>query len=142
MSVFSVRGRMPRGGRLGHDGGMDKFIATGAAAYAALGVASFLKPALVPQLFGGSAPTVDSRTEIRAVYGGLPLAMAGTLVASPAAAVPLGVVTAGMAAGRAASSVVEKRPPSPLMAAFIAIEVGLAAALLLGGRRVGAGPRE
>jgi hypothetical protein len=114
---------------------MNKLIASGAAAYAGLGVVSFLKPAMVPALFGGSAPTVDSRTEIRAVYGGLPLAMAGTLIASPASAVPLGIATAGMAAGRAASGVVEQRPPSLVMAGFIAIEAGLAVALLLGGRR-------
>jgi len=115
--------------------GMDKLIATGAAAYAGLGIASFLKPALVPAVFGGSAPTVDARTEIRAVYGGLPLAMAGTLAVAPASAVPLGVATAGMAAGRAASGLVEKRPPSAITVGFIAIEVALAAALLLGGRR-------
>lgn len=114
---------------------MNKLIATGAAAYAGLGVVSFLKPAMVPAVFGGTAPTVDSRTEIRAVYGGLPLALAGTLAASPASAVPIGVATAGMAAGRAASSLVERRPPSPTIAAFTAIEVGLATALLLGARR-------
>jgi hypothetical protein len=114
---------------------MDKLIATGAAAYAGLGVVSFLRPAMVPALFGGSAPTVDARTEIRAVYGGLPLAMAGTLLAAPSSAVPLGIATAGMAVGRAASSLAEQRPPSALMAGFIAIEAGLAVALLLGGRR-------
>lgn len=114
---------------------MNRLIATGAAAYAGLGVVSFLKPAMVPAVFGGSAPTVDSRTEIRAVYGGLPLAMAGTLALAPATGVPLGIATAGMAAGRAASSLVEKRPPSPTIAAFIAIEAGLAAALVLGARR-------
>jgi hypothetical protein len=116
---------------------MDRLIATGVAAYAGLGVAAFLKPAMVPALFGGTAPTVDARTEIRAVYGGLPLAIAGTLAVAPTSAVPLGLATAGMAAGRAASGLVEKRPPSALMAGFIAIEAGLAAALVLGGRRAG-----
>lgn len=113
---------------------MNRLIATGAAAYAGLGVVSFLRPAMVPALFGGSAPTPDSRTEIRAVYGGLPLAMAGTLLASPASAGPLGLATAGMAAGRAASGVVEGRQ-TPIMAAFIGIEAALAAALLLGARK-------
>lgn len=114
---------------------MNRLIATGALAYAGLGVVSFVRPAMVPAVFGGTAPTVDARTEIRAVYGGLPLAMAGTLAAAPSAGVPLGIATAGMAAGRAASSIMEKRRPSPVIAAFIAIEAGLAAALLLGGRR-------
>lgn len=116
-------------------GRMNKLIATGAAAYAGLGIVSFIKPAMVPALFGGSAPTVDSRTEIRAVYGGMPLAMAGTLALAPSSAVPLGIATAGMAVGRAASGAIEKRPPSLVTGAFIAIEAALAAALLLGGRR-------
>lgn len=115
---------------------MNKLIVSGAAAYAGLGIVSFLKPAMVPALFGGSAPTVDSRTEIRAVYGGMPLAMAATLAFAPSSAVPLGIATAGMAAGRAASGAMEQRPPSVVTGAFIAIETGLAAVLLLGGRQV------
>lgn len=114
---------------------MNRLIAAGAASYAGLGVVAFLRPAMVPSLFGGSAPTEDARSEIRAVYGGLPLAIAGALVANPASAGTVGVMTAGMAAGRTASSLVEKRRPSPLIGAFIAIEAGLAAALLLGGRK-------
>ena len=90
---------------------------------------------MVPATFGGTAPTPDARAEIRAVYGGLPLAIAGTLLVSPSSAVPLGIATAGMAAGRAASGLVEEEPPSMLIKAFIAIEVALAGVLLLGGRR-------
>lgn len=44
--------------------------------YAGIGVFALVKPALVPQMFGGDAPTSESRTEIRAVYGGIPLAFA------------------------------------------------------------------
>lgn len=114
---------------------MNRLIASGAAAYAGIGVVSFLRPAMVPALFGGTAHTADSRAEIRAVYGGLPLAIAGSLVVAPSSAVTMGVLSAGMAAGRAASGVIEDQPPSPVIKAFIGIEAALAAALLMGGRR-------
>jgi len=114
---------------------MNRLIAAGAASYAGIGVVSFLRPAMVPALFGGTAPTADARTEIRAVYGGLPLAIAGSLVVAPSTAVAMGVLSAGMAAGRAASGLVEEEPPSPVIKAFIGIEAALAAALLMGGCR-------
>lgn len=116
---------------------MNPLIALGAASYAGLGVVSFLKPGVVPAVIGGTAPTADSRTEIRAVYGGLPLAFAASLVATPSSGTAIGLATAGMAAGRAASSVFEGAP-SPKMAAFVAMEALIAGALLLGARRAGA----
>ncbi len=116
---------------------MNRLIALGAASYAGLGIASFLKPEVVPAVIGSTAPNADSRTEIRAVYGGLPLAFAASLAASPASGTAIGVATAGMAAGRAASAVFEG-PPSPKMVGFIALEAAIAGALLLGARRVAA----
>lgn len=112
---------------------MNPLIATGAAAYAGLGLVSFLKPGVVPAVIGSIAPNADSRTEIRAVYGGLPLAFAATLAASPASGTAVGVATAGMAAGRAGSAVFEGRP-SAKMAGFIALEAMIAGALLWGAR--------
>lgn len=44
--------------------------------YAGIGIFALVKPVLVPQMFGGDAPTSESRTEVRAVYGGIPLAFA------------------------------------------------------------------
>lgn len=114
---------------------MNRLIAAGAASYAGLGIVSFLRPAMVPALFGGSAPTPDSRSEIRAVYGGLSLAVAGALVVNPASAGTVGVMTAGMAAGRAASVVVEQNRTTAVIPAFVAIEAVLAGALLLGARQ-------
>ncbi len=119
------------------DDWMNALIATGAAAYAGLGIVSFLKPGAVPAVVGSTAPNADARTEIRAVYGGLPLAFAASLVAAPASGTAIGVATAGMAAGRAASAVFEGRP-SPKMAGFIALELVLAGALLVGARRASA----
>lgn len=122
--------------RVAHDGGMNPLIATGAAAYAGLGLVSFLKPGVVPAVIGSTAPDADARTEIRAVYGGLPLAFAATLVANPASGTAIGVATAGMAAGRAGSAVLEGMP-SAKMAGFIALEAAIAGALLWGARSVG-----
>jgi len=113
---------------------MNRLIAIGAASYAGLGLVSFLKPGSVPAVIGSTAPNADSRTEIRAVYGGLPLGFAASLVAAPSSATAIGVATAGMAAGRAASAVFEG-PPSPKMAGFIVLEAVLAGALLLGARQ-------
>ncbi len=113
---------------------MNRLIALGAAAYAGLGVASFLKPDVVPSVIGYTAANADTRTEIRAVYGGLPLAFAATLAASPSSGTPIGIATAGMAGGRIASSVFEGRP-SAKMAGFVALEVLTAAALVLGARQ-------
>lgn len=113
---------------------MDKLIAVGVAAYAGLGTASFLKPDVVPAVIGFAAPGPDARTEIRAVYGGLPLAFAATLAASPASGTAIGIATAGMAAGRLGSSFFEGRP-SAKMAAFIVMESVVAGALIRGARR-------
>ncbi|AKP57149.1 DUF4345 family protein [Mycobacteroides abscessus] len=44
--------------------------------YAGIGIFALAQPARVPQIFGGTASTSESRTEIRAVYGGIPLALA------------------------------------------------------------------
>lgn len=114
---------------------MNPLIATGAAAYAGLGLVSFLKPGVVPAVIGSTAPNADARTEIRAVYGGLPLAFAATLVASPASGAAIGLATAGMAAGRAGSAVFEG-VPSAKTAGLIALEAAVAGALLWGARSV------
>jgi len=117
-----------------HDGGMNRLIAIGAASYAGLGIVSFVKPDVVPAVVGFTAPSADARTEIRAVYGGLPLALAATLAASPTTGTAIGVATAGMAAGRAGSAYLE-RGLSPKMAGFMALEAAMAGALVLGARR-------
>lgn len=113
---------------------MDRLIALGAASYAGLGIASFLKPDVVPAVIGYQASNADTRTEIRAVYGGLPLAFAASLVAAPTSGTAIGLATAGMAAGRAGSSLFEGRP-SLKMAGFIALEAAIAGALLIGAHR-------
>ena len=54
----------------------DRRVTLPAVSYAVIGVVALARPQLVPALFGGSASTAAARTEVRAVYGGLPLALA------------------------------------------------------------------
>ncbi|WP_067433727.1 DUF4345 family protein [Nocardioides jensenii] len=109
---------------------MNPLHVLGTASYAAIGVMALARPAMVPELFGGTAPTADSRNEIRAVYGGLTLAMAAVGLKAPAT---IGVLSAGMATGRAASVALEPES-SMLTKVFVGLEVGLAAAYFLAAR--------
>ncbi|GAA3808487.1 DUF4345 family protein [Nocardioides panacisoli] len=113
---------------------MNRLIAIGAASFAGMGVVSFLKPDVVTSVVGVAAPHADARTELRAVYGGMPLALAATLAAAPSSGTVIGVATAGMAAGRAGSSYFEGGL-SPKMKGFMALEIALAGALVLGARQ-------
>lgn len=82
--------------------------------YAALGGASLVSPARVPVVFRGTAPTPESRTEVRAVYGGLPLAVALLVVAGPASPSAEGRrqaaagISLGTGAGRLAGAALER----------------------------------
>ena len=107
--------------------------------FAAMGLVALVRPAFVVGRFGIDVDSVDGRNEVRAVYGGFGLAIAGLLAWSSTAtaatedAVLLAVAVAlgGMAAGRVVSFVLERpRYPHPT-ATFLVVEVGLAAALLL-----------
>lgn len=108
-----------------------------AAAYAAIGIFGLARPELVPRLFGGSAPTAAARTEVRAVYGGLPLAFAAVLAsAAPAGASHRGGVlratamaSGGMAAGRLLSAALDRELAPWPTGAFLALEAALAASL-------------
>ncbi|MBJ7453364.1 MAG: hypothetical protein JHC71_14975, partial [Blastococcus sp.] len=57
-----------------------------AGAYAVIGVGAAVHPGLVPALFGGTAGTPEARTEVRAVYAGIPLALAAAVVRASTAA--------------------------------------------------------
>lgn len=113
---------------------INRFTAASAGFYAALGVVALVRPSVVPEVFGGSASTSDSRTEIRAVYGGLPLALAGLLVVSPASAPAVAVATAGMAVGRVGGWLAEGAPTNLATKLSLAAEIGVAAAIVAGMR--------
>lgn len=111
---------------------MNRLIVAGAVSYAGLGVIGLVAPDRIPRTFGGTAETPDARTEVRAVYGGLPLAMAGSLLVMPSSVAPIAVLTAGFAIGRVASMAIEDDPVSAVNKGLAAIEGGLAVALFVG----------
>ena len=117
-------------------------LAAGAAFYTAVGIAALVRPGSVPAAFGGTAPTASSRTEVRAVYGGLPLAMAGVVLAEskPRGAMctrrgteTVAVLTAAMAVGRMIGAAVEGESDG-VTRLFVALEAATAAALAVGAR--------
>ena len=107
-----------------------------AGAYAVIGVVAALAPARVPGVFGGTAGTPEARTEVRAVYAGIPLALAGSLAAASGSAPgddavlrTVGAASAGMAAARLAGCVAERRLAPWPTGAFLVLEAALAVAL-------------
>ncbi|MCA0143703.1 DUF4345 family protein [Blastococcus sp. LR1] len=120
-----------------------------AGGYAAIGVGAVLRPSLVPAVFGGSARTPESRTEVRAVYAGIPLAFAAAVLrsekhgAAARAAVlrTVGDASAGMALARLAGVALERRGRAWPTGAFLALEVALAAGSYRAGRRIPPGLR-
>lgn len=113
---------------------MNRFSAVGVAYYAGLGVIALVRPSVPPGMFGGRADTTDAQVEVRAVYGGLPLAFAGLLAASPAAAPAVAVATAGMAVVRAGGWLAEGRRVTSITKLALAAKVAVAAAIAAGMR--------
>ena len=116
-----------------------------AAAYAAIGVVAALAPARAPGVFGGTAGTPEARTEVRTVYAGIPLALAGSLATASGSAPgddavlrTVGAASAGMAVARLAGCVAERRLTVWPTGAFLALEAALAVALGVAAR-AGAG---
>jgi hypothetical protein len=103
-----------------------------------MGVVALAVPERVPAIFGGQAKTPASRTEVRAVYGGFGvgasiLTMAALLSGRPEAAgwlQCLGFAMGSMAAGRVVGALVEWGQALYPTWLFVAVEVGLAAALI------------
>jgi hypothetical protein len=124
-----------------------------AGSYAAIGIGAAVRPGLVPALFGGTAGTSDARTEVRAVYAGIPLAFAASVVRA-ADAPPArrdGVLSAvrdasaGMALARLGGAVLARRLRPWPTGAFLALEAVLAVAAHRargGGRPTGRRPAE
>lgn len=106
--------------------------------YALIGLAALLRPERLLEGFGILAESPDSRNEIRAVYGGFPLAVAGLLAfcvtGTPFAngiLLALALASAGMAAGRFVSAVID-RQLGRYPAIFTALEL-IVAGLIAGG---------
>lgn len=107
--------------------------------YLALGLAAIARPATLLGDFGFPAHGADARNEVRAVYGGFPLAVAGLVAWSLSGAthgqgilIALAAASLGMALGRVVSAVID-RGIGRLPLLFIGIELALAAMLAAGG---------
>ena len=106
--------------------------------FAAIAVMALIDPAGMVARMGIQLTEVSSRNEMRAVYGGLNLAMALYLCAAfqiaeirSAALTFTALFTGGLLLGRLVSLIVDGMP-SPLIGSFIAIEVtGFVLALTL-----------
>ncbi|MDX6698487.1 MAG: hypothetical protein QOE65_1884 [Solirubrobacteraceae bacterium] len=109
-----------------------------AVGFAAMGLLALAAPARVLEPFGVAVGTADGRNEVRAVYGGFGLAVAGLLGVAAAGSgstregilVAIGFALAGMAAGRLVSALADRRLTAYPPATFLAIEVAAAAVLL------------
>ena len=81
-----------------------------------MGLYGLLAPAALIRPFGIAAATAEARTEIRAVYGGFGVAVAGLLIAAAAdaggirtgVAVTVAAALLGMASGRLVARMVER----------------------------------
>ncbi|MFC8042521.1 DUF4345 family protein [Nocardia sp. NPDC057353] len=110
-------------------------IAIAALAFALMGLAALAAPGRIVAPFGLRADTPTARSEVRAVYGGFGIAMAGLLAAAAAGGAPAGAVLAagvallGMAAGRLVSRLLDSAVPFYPVHCYLLIELGAGAAL-------------
>src|SRR5689334_17262271 len=100
-----------------------------------MGIAALGRPAMVLALFGTEIRHRDTRNEIRAVYGGFGVAVAGLLAYAivdpglrPGLVTAIAIGVLGMAAGRMWSAAVD-RGAGFFPGLFFAVEVAIAAAL-------------
>lgn len=100
-----------------------------AIAFALMGIGALVSPTAVTRQFGIPSLTADGRSEVRAVYGGFGLAIAGVLVYAvintdlrEGIAVTVAIALFGMAAGRLISAALD-RSMSKVAALYLVIEV-------------------
>ena len=114
-------------------------IVVGAVFFFGMGVYALVAPAAMIRVFGIELPVPQSRSEVRAVYGGFGLAIAGVLAyagfgsSAPRTGIMItvGVALAGMAFGRLVSAVIDERTPFyPNWFYFIVEALGAAALVL------------
>ena len=108
-------------------------VGTAGLFYLTLGMVALIRPETLLSGFGVGVQGRDGRNEIRAVYGGFPLAVAGLLGfslfharLSDGILLALAIATLGMAAGRMISALID-RGISRLPAIFIGVELLVAA---------------
>lgn len=117
-------------------------IVVGAVFFFGMGVYALAAPAAMIRVFGIELPEPQSRSEVRAVYGGFGLAIAGVLAyagfgsGAPRTGIMItvGVALAGMAFGRLVSAVIDERTPFYPNWFYFIVEALGAAALVLAAR--------
>lgn len=104
--------------------------------FAGMGVVALVKPTMIVNTFGLKYIDADMRNEVRAVYGGFGVAVAGLLVASQhypqiekGIKLTIAASLVGMASGRVISFLIEK-PQTQMPLLFCALETVLAATLI------------
>ncbi len=108
-----------------------------AALFATMGAVALGRPRWVVGVFGGKADTKESRSEVRAVYGGFGFGAAMLLFSAPAlppamaqgAALAVAVSSGGMALARAAAACIERGQRLYPTWFFVFVEAGLAGSL-------------
>ena len=107
-----------------------------ALAFALMGIGALVSPTIVTRQFGVPALTVEGRSEVRAVYGGFGLAIAGALIYAvidanlrEGIALTVAIALFGMAAGRLISAAID-RSMRKVAAGYLVIE-GAGGGLLL-----------
>ena len=100
-----------------------------AVAFALMGIGALVSPTVVTRQFGIPTLTPEGRSEVRAVYGGFGLAIAGVLVYAvidtdlrEGIAITVAIALFGMAAGRLVSAAID-RSMSKVAALYLVIEV-------------------
>lgn len=113
----------------------DVSIMGAALGFAMMGLGALLRPVLVSKQFDIMSLTAAGRNEVRAVYGGFGLALAGVLMVALADAslrtgicLTIAAALAGMAGGRVISAVLD-RTIGRLPAFYLALEAGFAVLL-------------
>jgi hypothetical protein len=113
-------------------------IAVIAVFFFGMGVFALAAPAAMLRPFAITLPEAQSRSEVRAVYGGYGLAMAAILATAAVdpgfhrsgIMITVGAALAGMAFGRLVSAVVDKRTPFYPNWFYFLVKTVAAAALL------------
>lgn len=116
----------------------DAVVAVIALFFAGMGVYAVAAPDALVRPFGITLGGAASRSEVRAVYGGFGLAIAGVLVYAAieggalrtGVLVTVGAALAGMAFGRVVSAVVDQRTSFYPNGFYLLVETIAAAALL------------
>lgn len=107
-----------------------------ALAFALMGIGALASPTIVTRQFAIPTLTVEGRSEVRAVYGGFGLAIAGALIYAvingdlrEGIALTVAIALFGMAAGRLISAAIDRSMPR-VAAIYLVIE-GAGGGLLL-----------